>query len=137
MHLPHPHANAAVDYVDENKNVVATDKFYDPGLDENSWYAKEQKQRGIWRGPHLAYGCGRAIAVACLLALTACSTAQVTATCQRVSDSVLLDVALNAPAEISVPARLLRAGAYICGTPEYAAARERVIIWLRSRGAGI
>jgi hypothetical protein len=77
------------------------------------------------------------LAVALMLALAACSTAQVTATCERINDSVLLDIASHAPAEISIPARALRAGTYICGTPEYAAARNRVLNWVRSRGARI
>ena len=52
--------NAIVEYVEEHTGrVVAVDEFYDPGLDETSWYAREQKSRGMWRGPHLAYGCGR------------------------------------------------------------------------------
>jgi hypothetical protein len=53
--------NAIVEYVDESGRVVATDRFYDPGLDEDSWYVQEQKSRGIWRWLHLAYGCGRAV----------------------------------------------------------------------------
>ena len=56
-------ANAEVDYVDAGTGrVVRTLAFYDPGLDPDSWLAQEQKSRGIWRGPHLAYGCGRPIA---------------------------------------------------------------------------
>lgn len=51
--------NAVVDYVDETGAVVASVGFYDPALDEYSWLAREMKARGIWRGPHLAYGCGR------------------------------------------------------------------------------
>lgn len=53
--------NAIVEYVDEHGRIVATDTFYDPGLDEASWYAREMKSRGGWRGPHLVYGCGRPI----------------------------------------------------------------------------
>lgn len=53
-----PQTNAEVRYVDEAGNVVAVERFYDPGLDERSWYADEQRRRGIWRGLHLAYGCG-------------------------------------------------------------------------------
>lgn len=72
-------------------------------------------------------------ALVILLFLGACSTAQVTATCDRINDSVLLDLAVNGPAEISLAARVLRAGSYVCGTPEYAAIRERIIEWVRSR----
>lgn len=55
-----PAPNAEVDYVDADTGwVIATEQFYDPGLDENSWLAKELKQRGRWNGPHLAYSCGR------------------------------------------------------------------------------
>ena len=52
--------NAIVEYVDARTGeVLATEEFYDPGLDEKSWLAIEQKKLGLWRGPHLAYGCGR------------------------------------------------------------------------------
>ena len=52
--------NAEVDYVDaETGKVRETVAFYDPGLDEESPYAKEMKQRGKWLGKHLAYNCGR------------------------------------------------------------------------------
>lgn len=52
--------NAEVDYVDaETGRIIETKQFYDPGLDENSWLAKELKKRGKWRGPELAFSCGR------------------------------------------------------------------------------
>jgi hypothetical protein len=78
--------NAEVEYVDSSRAVVATDRFYDPGLDENSPLAKEQKERGQWRWPHLAYGCGRKLILAAALcgSLAACSTAPTT----TVSNSV-------------------------------------------------
>lgn len=50
--------NAIVEYEQEGR-IVAADLFYDPGLDVESWYSREEKARRIWRGPHLAYGCGR------------------------------------------------------------------------------
>jgi hypothetical protein len=53
--------NAIVEYINEHGEIVGVDRFYDPGLDEKSWYALEQKAAGKWRGQHLAYGCGRAI----------------------------------------------------------------------------
>lgn len=54
--------NAEVDYVDAVSGaLLATVAFYDPGLDEGSWYSREQRQRGCLREPHLAYGCGRPI----------------------------------------------------------------------------
>lgn len=60
MHPNDRQPNAEVDYVDANTGaVIATERFYDPGLDEQSSYTIEQKQRGIWRGPHAVYGCGR------------------------------------------------------------------------------
>ncbi len=59
--MTHP-PNAEVSYVDADTGIVVeTVAFYDPGLDEDSWYAKEMKARGKWRGPHLAYGCGRSL----------------------------------------------------------------------------
>ena len=55
-----PKPNAEVDYTDaETGAVLETVAFYDPGLDENSWYAREMKARGKWKGRHMAYGCGR------------------------------------------------------------------------------
>jgi hypothetical protein len=59
-----PTPNAEVDYVSEDGHVIETVAFYDPGIDENSWYAKEQKARRVWRGKHLAYGCGRPLPAA-------------------------------------------------------------------------
>ncbi len=53
-------ANAIAEYVDASTGrVVAVEPYRDPGLDETSWYAREQKARGVWHGPHLSYGCGR------------------------------------------------------------------------------
>ena len=53
-------ANAVVEYVNaETGRIIETIEFYDPGLDENSWLAREMKARRVWKGPHLAYGCGR------------------------------------------------------------------------------
>jgi hypothetical protein len=54
--------NAVVEYI-ESGAIVATDRFYAPGLDPDSWLARKQKRQGIWRGPHLAYGCGRVLAL--------------------------------------------------------------------------
>lgn len=52
--------NAIAEYVDEKtRAVLFTDKFYDPGLDEDSWMARDAKREGHWHGPHLTYGCGR------------------------------------------------------------------------------
>jgi hypothetical protein len=78
-----------------------------------------------------------ALSAAGLLAaglLAACSTADVQSTCGRV-ESILALVAPyvpSAPAEVGVAVVTL--GARKCGTPEYAAARERVLTWLASRG---
>ena len=53
-------SNAEVDYVDaDTGEVLEAVPFYDPGHDETSWYAIEMKARGKWRGPHMAFGCGR------------------------------------------------------------------------------
>jgi hypothetical protein len=54
--------NAEIDYVDaDTGELIETIQFYDPGLDENSWLAKEEKRNKNWNGPHLAYGYGRPI----------------------------------------------------------------------------
>lgn len=54
-------ANAEVDYIDEQGKVLVTLKFYDPGLDPSSEYARQQMATGRWRGLHMAYRCGRPI----------------------------------------------------------------------------
>lgn len=50
--------NCIVEYVDDQGSVVFRDRFYDPGLDEAGWLAREMKRDGRWNGPHRAYGCG-------------------------------------------------------------------------------
>lgn len=52
--------NAIVEYVNESREVVAVDRFYDPGLDRNSEYTRDwmERERRPFT-PHLAYGCGR------------------------------------------------------------------------------
>lgn len=72
--MTHIAPNAEVEYVNQSGKVIAADQFRDPGLDENSWMAKEMKKRGVWRGPHFAYGCGRKLTIAAIAALAACST---------------------------------------------------------------
>jgi putative glycosyl hydrolase len=57
--------NAIVEYVDESGKVVATEPFRDPGLEPDSWLAREQGKKK-WR-QHLAYGCGRAIGAALMM----------------------------------------------------------------------
>lgn len=55
-----PEPNAIVEYVDERTGgIIAVEEFVDPGLDEKSWYARDLKARGKWRGLHMAYSCGR------------------------------------------------------------------------------
>lgn len=56
--------NVSVDYVDaETGAPVDRAQFYDPGLDENSWLAREQRAAGKWSGPHLSYGCGSPVVI--------------------------------------------------------------------------
>ncbi len=72
-----------------------------------------------------------------VLLLAACSTPQITATC--IETQRILQVAKPflafAPPEVQMAVWALSAGTVACSTPEYAAAREKVIGWLRSRGA--
>jgi hypothetical protein len=49
--------NAVVEYVEDGQ-VIARERFYDPGLDEESWYSRDLKARKSWGGPHQAYSCG-------------------------------------------------------------------------------
>lgn len=52
--------NAIVEYLDEAGEVVATDRFRDPGLDPASSYALDWARRNQRSyQPHMAYGCGR------------------------------------------------------------------------------
>ncbi len=52
--------NAIVDYIDAvTGEVLHSEPFYDPGLDESSWLATELKSRGQWNGPRLSYSCGK------------------------------------------------------------------------------
>ena len=69
------------------------------------------------------------------LLLAACSTQQVHDNCVEAEQICrLVKPALDfTPSSVQLAAGGLCGGAYACGTPEYAAAREQVIAWLRSR----
>lgn len=79
----------------------------------------------------------RAFAAALMLLLVGCSTADVQRTCADTQN--ILQVAqpflIAAPPEVRIAVMALGAGTYACGTPQYAALREQVIGWLRSKGA--
>ena len=81
----------------------------------------------------------RAFAAALMLLLVGCSTADVQRTCAETQD--ILRVAqpflVAAPPEVRIAVMALGAGTVACGTPEYAAMREQVLVWLRSKGARI
>ena len=73
--------------------------------------------------------------VAVLLLLAACTTQQVQNTC---ADTKLIIGAAQpflfaAPPEVKAALMIMGAGTYICGTPEYAAARERVVAWIHAQ----
>jgi len=70
--------------------------------------------------------------VACVL-LGGCTTAQVTAGCDDVHDLLSNPLVDMAPIEVRAAAAALRIGSYVCGTPEYAAARNGVLSWIRSK----
>lgn len=76
------------------------------------------------------------IALALPLALAACLTPQVQSTCQEAA--VIAQAAapflIAASPEVKTAVTLLGAGAVACGTPEYAAARGRVLAFLAERG---
>jgi hypothetical protein len=75
------------------------------------------------------------IPIVCL-ALASCSTAQVQSTCAEAA--VIAQAAapflVAASPEVKTAVTLLGAGAVACGSPEYAAARGRVLAFLASRG---
>ncbi len=79
----------------------------------------------------------RAFAAALMLLLVGCATADVQRTCAETRQ--ILQVAqpflVAAPPEVRVAVMALGAGTVVCGSAQYAAAREVVIGWLRSRGA--
>lgn len=67
------------------------------------------------------------------LFLCSCTTSQVTETCQETNAIVSSPLADLAPGEVKLAVLALRGGSYICGTPAYAAFRERVMVWWRSK----
>lgn len=78
-------------------------------------------------------------ALALPLTLAACSTAEVQHYCAETEHAVwvgkpFLDFA---PSYVQLAAGAIGAGAHVCGTPEYAAAREQVLTWLRSKGGDL
>lgn len=78
----------------------------------------------------------RFLAALSLCALAACSTASVQSACERAERVLQLAAPFlsAAPASVQLAATALGAGSYACGTPEYAAAREQVLGFLRQRG---
>lgn len=75
----------------------------------------------------------RGFAALALLALAGCQTAQVTTAChdaQALASSPLLALA---PADVQVAASAIKIGGAVCGSPEYAAARDKVVAWLAAR----
>lgn len=80
-----------------------------------------------------------ALALACAASLAACSTADVQRTCAETQHVLEVGRPFLAfgPPEVQMAVMLIGAGTYACGTSEYAAARERVIAWLRTKGARI
>ena len=80
-----------------------------------------------------------ALALVCAASLAACSTADVQRTCAETQD--ILRVAqpflVAAPPEVRVAVTALGAGTIVCGSAQYASAREVVIGWLRAKGAKI
>lgn len=76
----------------------------------------------------------RILAIAALLALAACSTHQVTASCQDAQAIAGSPLLVLAPADVQVAASAIKIGGAVCGSPEYAAARDKVLAFLASKG---
>jgi len=78
----------------------------------------------------------RALAAALMLGLAACSTVDVQRACVETEQICrLVKPGLDfAPSSVQLATGMLCGGAAICGTPQYAAMREQVIAWLRSKG---
>lgn len=70
-----------------------------------------------------------------LLALAACSTAQIQQTCAEAQSLVVAAQPFLsiAPIEVRAAVTVLGAGSVGCQSAEYAALRERIIGWLKAR----
>ena len=78
----------------------------------------------------------RPLGAAMLLALTACSTAQIQSACGDAQEVVKLaqPFLAVAPASVQAAATAIGVGTVVCGSPEYAVAREMVISFLKTKG---
>ena len=76
----------------------------------------------------------RILATASLLTLAACSTQQVMTSCQDAQDIAGSPLLALAPADVQVAASVIKIGGAVCGSPEYAAARDKVLAFLASNG---
>lgn len=72
----------------------------------------------------------RVFLFALLLVLGGCQTTQVTTACEDTNALVSNPLVVLAPPDVQLAVTALKIGSYVCGTPEYAAARERVKAWL-------
>lgn len=75
----------------------------------------------------------QAITLVGALAVAGCATQDVTHSCQETQAVVTSPVVAIAPPDIAVLVTALRVGSYVCGTPQYAAARDKVLAWVRSK----
>src|SRR5678809_1334857 len=77
----------------------------------------------------------KVLVLSCLLLLSACSTPQVTQSCNATHDVLQLAAPFRAfilaSPEAGIALLILEGGSYVCGTPEYAKARETVLDWIR------
>jgi hypothetical protein len=81
----------------------------------------------------------RYVLIALSLLLSSCSTPQVTASC-RGTEQVLKAVSpllTAAPETIKAIVTGFRVGSYVCGTPEYAQARESLLQFLSRKGINL
>jgi hypothetical protein len=75
----------------------------------------------------------RKFLVAIVLLASACTTQEVTLGCKDTNE-VLAAVApflSAAPGSVQLAVTALSAGSYACGTPQYAAARDVVMAWVK------
>lgn len=77
----------------------------------------------------------RTLYIGALCVLAGCSTAQVQDSCTQLRDFAVLaqPYLVGAPPEVRAAATALSVASTACSSPEYAALRESVLAWLRTR----
>lgn len=75
----------------------------------------------------------RLLYILCALTVAFCSTPDVTAACNGLGAVLNNPLLALAPADVQLAASALKVGSAVCGSPEYAAARDKVLTWIKSK----